>query len=109
VPEDLRPAVAELVALGRLPTDEQADAQPAGAARWEALVAALHAQGPVADAEAATLAGLFPEDGSDSFGVAWTLVHVVESAPGWPVPTVLEHLDGPWADVLRRRCTGPAR
>jgi hypothetical protein len=106
---DLRVGVAELLALGRMPTDEQADAEPVRAARWERLVGALDAQAPVTDDEAAALVRLLPEDGSDSFGVAWTLVHLVESAPGWPLRPVLEQLDGPWADVLRRRAAGPVR
>lgn len=109
--EDLRPAVEARTAQGRLPDDERADARPARADRWQTLVDAVHADGPVTDAEATALGGLFPENGSDSSGVAWTLVHVVESAPGWP--SVLDQLrrsgqlDGPWAEVLRRRSPGP--
>lgn len=107
--EELRPAVVALVTLGRLPTDAQADAEPARADRWESLVGALQADGPVTDAEATALAALFPEDDSDGYGVAWTLLHVVESAPGWPSAAGLAALDGPWADVLRRRVAGPDR
>jgi hypothetical protein len=100
--EALRPSVAELVALGRMPTDQQADAEPVKADRWEAVVGELYAAGDVTDAEAAALVQLLPEDDSDSYGVAWTLVHVIESAPGWPVQA-LSQADGPWADVLRQR------
>lgn len=100
---DLRPGVTELVALGRMATDEQADTEPLRADRWEAVVGELYEQRDVTDEEATALVGLFPEDDSNSYGVAWTLVHVVESAPGWPLPAALAQAGGPWADVLRQR------
>ena len=105
--QPVRPGVAELVALGRLPTTDQADREPARADRWEALVGQVFREGAVTDAEAAALAPLLPEDDSDGYGVAWTLVHVIESAPGWPVPGALDGLDGPWAGVLRQRAPEP--
>lgn len=63
-------------------------------------------EGAVTVAEAASLACLFPEDDSDCYGVVWTLVHLVESAPGWPVDGALDEIDGPWAEVLRQRAHG---
>ena len=98
----VRASVDALAGLGRMPTDAQAEAEPDLADRWEAVVGELHAARDVTDDEAAALVQLFPEDDSDSYGVAWTLVHVIESAPGWPVPA-LAQADGPWADVLRQR------
>lgn len=106
---ELRASVAELVVLGPVPTDDQAGVDPSRADRWESLIGAVHLQGAVTDAEATALVRLLSEDGSDSFGVAWALVHVVESAPAWPLWGALEQLDGPWADVLRRRAAGSAR
>ena len=108
MPEAVRPAVAELVALGRMPTDEQADTEPVRADRWEALVGVVSTSGDVTDDEVSALVGLLPEDDSDSYGVAWTLVHVIESAPGWPLQDALERADGPWADVLRQRLANAA-
>jgi hypothetical protein len=102
----IRPAVVELIALGRLPTDEQSDIDPGRADRWAALVRQLYAEGHVTDDEARALLGLLPEGDSDSFGVAWTLVHVIESAPGWPLRDVLDHAHGPWPDLLRARAGG---
>jgi hypothetical protein len=101
--ETIRPAVVELVALGRLPTDEQWDADPLRGDRWAASVGQLYVDGDVTDDEACALLGLLPEDDSDSYGVAWTLVHVIESAPGWPLRDALDHARGPWSDLLRGR------
>ncbi len=60
---------------------------------------------PVTPEEAAALATCFGPD--DCYGVAWTLMHLIETAPG-PVP----QLEGPgpgagdWAEVLRARWGG---
>lgn len=101
--EALRDDVAELVALGPMPTTDEADVDPARADRWEALIGKVFSEGKVTVTEAAALVWLFPEDESDCYGVAWTLVHVIESAPGWPVGRAVDQLDGPWAVVLRQR------
>jgi hypothetical protein len=37
--------------------------------------------------------------------MAWTLVHLVESAPGWPLLGQLPDLDNPWITLLRERAT----
>ena len=101
--DGIRPGVAELVQLGPMPTDDEATNQPVRAARWEQLVGELNSQGNVTDEEAACLVELFPRDDSDSFGVAWTLVHVIESSPSWPDAEALARTSGPWADLLRQR------
>ncbi|WAL93189.1 hypothetical protein [Streptomyces sp. Je 1-369] len=55
--------------------------------------------GPVTPEEAAALATCFGPD--DCYGLAWTLVHLIETAPG-PVPQLAD--PGPdaddWAEVL---------
>ena len=97
--EELRPAVAALAALGRLPTDAQADAEPERADRWEALVGSLQADGRVTDAEATALAALFPEDDSDGYGVAWTLLQCIEAAVlAWVIA-----VRSPHSDIVSRR------
>lgn len=101
--DGIRPSVAELVQLGPMPTDDEATNQPVRAARWEQLVGELYSEGNVTDEEAACLVELFPGDDSDSFGVAWTLVHVIESSPSWPDVAALARANGPWADLLRQR------
>lgn len=101
----LRPGVAELIDLGPMPTDAEAVADPARADRWEQLLSELTAAGDVTDAEAAALLRLFPRDDGDSFGLAWGLVHLIESAPSWPLIGALAAATGPWSRVLRQRAS----
>lgn len=102
----VRASVHELVQLGRIPTDNEADTEPDRADRWEVLIGEMYGEGNVTNGEAAMLVPLLPRDESDSFGVVWTLVHVIESAPGWPLNEALAAADGPWADILRQRLFG---
>lgn len=110
---DVRASVVGLAGLGRMPTDARSEAEPDAADRWTAVVGELDEAGDVTDSEAEVLVRLLPEDDSESFGVAWTLVHVIESAPGWPLREALAQADGPWVEVLRRRCekalSGPTK
>ena len=39
----------------------------------------------------------------DCFGLAWTLLHLIETAPGWPVESALVDLESKWIDRLRER------
>ena len=73
--------------------------------RWEELAGQISQ--PLSDDEVTVLAGLLPADESDAFGMAWTLTHVLESAPGWPVPGALESAPAYWGGVLRTRLDNP--
>jgi hypothetical protein len=74
----LRHEVERLVALGPLP-DEEADAS-----RIEQFQRALEAiAAPVSTEEAERLITVFGPD--DCFGLAWTLLHLIESAPKSPI------------------------
>lgn len=70
--------------------------------RIRANVEALDALPPPAleDDEAVALLDLFPTDDSTVYGVAWGLLHAVESAPGWPI--ALDDRSW-WAKYLRER------
>src|SRR5262245_39260975 len=57
---------------------------------------------PLSDEEAAVLVGLFPENDDDCFGLAWTLIHLIETAPNWPLKSCLETQDNPWIFRLRQ-------
>jgi hypothetical protein len=56
---------------------------------------------PVSDEEAEVLATLFGPD--DCFGLAWTLVHLIETAPNWPFAERLPESDNEWVLRLRER------
>ncbi|MFI7316760.1 hypothetical protein [Streptomyces venezuelae] len=99
----MRPEVQSFVADGPLPdwdaTEEEID-------RRERRLAAISR--PVTREEAAALATCFGPD--DCYGVAWTLLHLIETAPG-PVPVSQLPNPGPeaagvGAEVMRVRWGG---
>ena len=92
----VRPDVHRLVRLGRMSPSGEADEGVVEA--YERLLSRV--ERPVTDAEARMLVGLFGED--DFFGLAWTLIHLVESAPGWPLNDCLSG-DNVWVTLLRQR------
>jgi hypothetical protein len=67
--------------------------------RYETLITSIGK--PVTDEEARVLTRIFGPD--DGFGLAWTLVGLIESAPGWPLWDVLRDSDNEWIRLLRRR------
>src|SRR5919204_1910119 len=73
-----RQEVLEFTSLGRLPPSRNAD----GALLTRMTDALLRIHPPVTRDEAILLAASFGPD--DCFGLAWTLLHLVESAPGGP-------------------------
>jgi len=99
----IRETVEEVQRLGRMPTDDEADMDEARADRWEQLIQQLEQEGGITNAEAGVLAMSLPSDDSDSYGVAWTTLHLIESAPDWPLTEVIDKISGPWQGRVRRR------
>jgi hypothetical protein len=93
----MQPAVKRLVQIGPLPSSNLA-AVPVSQ-ELQALLAKV--QTPITDDEAIALARLFGRD--DCFGLAWSLLHLIETSPGWPIETALHGLNGEWIDRLRER------
>src|SRR5215831_13490779 len=93
----MQTAVVELTKLGPLP--RSADAKPKIVERWQNLLAAVRT--PVSDDEARALVRHFGPD--DCFGLAWTLLHLIETAPSWPLPDCLARPGNEWIDLLRKR------
>lgn len=91
----MRPEVAAYAAMGVLP-DENADEETI--AVFEAALAAVRP--PLSIEEARAVAFTFGNDGC--YGVAWTLVHLIESAPGLR-PEHLPKSDNEWIERLRQR------
>ena len=94
----MRAAIQRLAALGPLPAGDAAEVDQLQ--RYQQLLTGL--QPPVSDPEAQVLAGLFPPDLDECYGLAWTLVHLIETAPGWPLPACLQLSEG-WIGCLRDR------
>lgn len=52
------------------------------------------------DEEARALVSVFGPD--EYYETAWQILHLVESAPGWPLEDVLQRNDNEWIRRLRR-------
>ena len=100
-PVVMRPEVEDLVAMGPLPENASAADDLLRLEEYQRILDSISK--PVSDEEAAALVQFFGPD--DCFGMAWTLVHLVESAPGWPLLDRLSVIDNRWASVLRERAT----
>ena len=87
--------------MGPLPSSEVAmrPEQRERIERYGLLIASIRK--PITDKEARVLADLFGPD--DCFEMAETLVHLIESAPGWPLWDCLARTNNEWIQMLRRR------
>ncbi|MGE4240196.1 hypothetical protein [Ramlibacter sp.] len=95
----MQAAIQRLVELGPLP-----DAQSAKLASIQAFEQQLaQVQTPISDEEARALVSLFGPD--DCFGLAWTMLHLIESAASWPIQDLLENSAGEWIARLRERAS----
>lgn len=94
----MRREVIELRNLGPLPSWKIAvrEDQRELLERYELFVTSIPK--PVTDEEARILVGLFGPD--DCFGLEWSLVGLVETAPGWPLADCLENTDNEWIQGL---------
>jgi hypothetical protein len=99
----MQPAVDELVKIGQFPSEK--DAEVDLLKRIQNLLERI--EQPVDDDEARALATLFGPD--DCFGLAWALLHAVETAPGWPLQDVLSGARNEWIDILRQSCANKQR
>jgi hypothetical protein len=95
----MRPEVAELIQMGPLPSSAVAVDDMLRLEEYQRLLEAI--EQPVTDDEAIALAGLFGPD--ECFGLAWALVHLIESAPGWPMLDLVAADDNAWRSLLRSR------
>lgn len=97
----MREEIKELAKMGPLPSYKIA-MQPdrfEKLERYSQLIVSIRK--PVTDEEARVLASLFGPD--DCFELEETLIHLVESAPGWPLWDCLEDTRNEWIQRLRRR------
>lgn len=93
----VRNIVAEFVRLSSLP---DSSASEAVVAAHQDLLKRITA--PVSDEEAVLLARCFGPD--DCYGLAWTLLHLIESAPGGsPIKAEPDEADNEWIRRLWHR------
>jgi hypothetical protein len=91
----VRGEVAEFALLGPLP---QEDADDLVIARHQRSLERIRA--PLSDEEAALLVRSFGHD--DCYGLAWTLLHLIETAPGGYLRSIRDD-DNEWVRRLRAR------
>ncbi|MBF0548538.1 MAG: hypothetical protein HQM08_29165 [Candidatus Riflebacteria bacterium] len=95
MPDTIRDEIRAFGALGPLPAAGEADDQKL--LQQQNLLARITK--PISNDEARVLVKLFGPD--DCYGLAWTLLHLIESAPGWPLKDCLENLENEWLIRLR--------
>lgn len=95
--KNVRIEVEKLISLGKLPSEDNATTQ-----QLQEIDAALKAIVlPISNQEAAALVTIFGDDGC--FGIAYSLVHLIETAPGWPLRLCLNNSENRWMVELRDR------
>jgi hypothetical protein len=92
----VRQEVEDLVSAGPFPNEDADEDQIAETQRLLEQVPA-----PVSDAEAQLLATIFGPD--DCYGLSWTLLHLIETAPGARTASYPADTDNPWVELLNRR------
>ena len=95
----MRQEVRALLELGPMPSEDVSTYEQINA--YEKLMERLTR--PVSDDEARALIQILPRGQDDScFGLAWTVLHLIESAPHWPLTDTLQG-DTEWIQRLRQR------
>jgi hypothetical protein len=92
----MRQQVSKLLALGPLPDESTS---PEEIDKYANILASVSR--PVTNEEAKALVKLFGPD--ECYGVAWTLLHLIETAPGWPIMESLQDDSNEWVSLLRQR------
>lgn len=96
----MRSEVNNLISKGPLPSSTEVIQQ---ITEWQETLEKVEA--PLSDEEAEAVTALFPPKDDDCFGLAWTLIHLVETSPHWPVHKCLQDTGNPWIARLRERCS----
>lgn len=92
----IRQQIVDLVKMGSFPASK--DATDAIETQEKLLLGITK---PVTDDEARELVKLFGPD--DYFGMVWSVIHLVESAPGWPLADCLADQSNEWVELLAIR------
>jgi hypothetical protein len=99
----VRPAIAEMVGLGSLPSEQDEGEESADVlGQFESLLVSVKSESagnPLTIKEVKALVGLFGPD--EACGLAWLLLHLIEGAPDWPVEECLYDTSGEWTRRLK--------
>jgi hypothetical protein len=92
----IRRAVEDLVNAGPFPSEEATVEEIERTQRLLELITA-----PVSDEEAQMLLATFGPD--DCFGMAWTVLHLIETAPSALTADYSGNADNDWVKLLEKR------
>lgn len=93
----IRQEILELSSLGVLPSEDDATVELLTV--YQELLHSIVV--PITDEEAVALVTLF---GSDlCFGLGFSVMHLVETAPSWPIMKCLKNTENEWIVMLRDR------
>ncbi|MCQ8104421.1 hypothetical protein NP590_09935 [Methylomonas sp. SURF-2] len=93
----IRQQILDLEKLGPLPSENNLD--PDLIRCYENLYRSITK--PITNEEARILVKLFGSDGC--FGLASSFVHLIETAPDWPLEDCLSEINNEWIIELRNR------
>lgn len=93
----IRPEVAALVAAGPLPSEDDATVEQLE--RIERLLDGIAE--PISDDEALAMLDVFGPDGC--YGMAWTVLHLIEKAPGVYTNSYSTNAQNEWVQLLEQR------
>lgn len=94
---EIQQAVKELISLGTLPSSSNPNVELLE--KMQKHIASV--KQPISDDEAKALINIFGPD--ECFGLAWSILHLIESAPSWPIWDCLEDSENEWIRRLRER------
>jgi hypothetical protein len=104
----MRQEVVELGRLGPLPPFQSILNNPEGEVlvrKYGDLITSI--QRPVTDDEARVLVGILGP--GDCFELEWSLIHLIETAPGWPMEDCLADTGNQWVSFLKQRVENSRR
>jgi hypothetical protein len=58
---------------------------------------------PLSDQEILALLSVLPANGDTAFGLNWTILHLIEAAPSWPIWAALKEQSHEWIRILLLR------
>ena len=95
----IRQPVVQLSKKGPLPSEVGATVE--SVREFQELIGRIDA--PVSDDEARLLCKAFGPDEDSCYGLAWSVLHLVESAPGWPLSDCVSLPNSHWLGLLHAR------
>jgi hypothetical protein len=98
----IRSEVRDLVNAGTFPSERAEEGEIEETQRLLERIAA-----PVSDEEAQLLATVFGSD--NCYGLSWTLLHLIETAPGAINASYPDYSDNPWVQLLNARVANARR